>query len=204
MTTAKPAQVAVRYFVQIQELTAHNTVAASEKVVEVSPQSSFVSMVEPYAMYAPFVISGLLFIIAFGMFFMNRMHNVKNVITAFVVALMIAAIPTMLTYVGQGSRQSVKAGPEEVPRNVQVTPAGPTSILILWQTDAARIGAVEIGKAPFTPQSARLYLADNQEPVRVHSVQIGSLVSKQSYEFEILSGATWYDNEGSYIRFTVP
>lgn len=203
MTTAQPAQVATNYFVQIQALTAHNTVSASERVVGAPRQSSLVSMVEPYAMYAPFVISGLLFVIAFGMFFMDRVHNWKNIITAFVVALMIAGIPTVLTYVGQGSRQAVKAGPEETPRNVRVIPAGTTSVLISWQTDAARIGAVQMGKAPLTSTSSRLYLADNQKPVQVHSVQINSLERGASYEFELLSGATWYDNGGSFIRFTM-
>lgn len=204
MTTAQPAQVATNYFVQIQALTAHNTVSASERVVSAPQQSSFVGMLQPYAMYAPFVISGLLFVIAFGMFFINRIHNWKNITTAFVLALMIAGIPAVLTYVGQGSRQAVKAGPEEIPRNVQVMPAGTTSVLISWQTDAARIGAVQLGKAPLSPVSSRLYLADNRQAVRVHSVQINALERGASYEFELLSGATWYDNGGKYIRFTVP
>jgi hypothetical protein len=204
MTTAQPARIAVKYFVQIQELTAHNTVSASENVVSAPRQSSLVSMVEPYAMYAPFVLSGLLFIIAFGMFFMNRVHNWKNVMTAFILALMIAGIPTILTYVGQGSRQNVTAGPEEIPRNVQVTPASPTSVSISWETDAARVGVVRLSKTPFTLQTARVYIADNQASVRTHSVKIDRLIKKESYEFEIMSGTTWYDNNGAYIRFTVP
>lgn len=204
MTTTQPARIAVKYFVQIQELTAHNTVSASENVVETPRQSSWVTMVEPYAMYAPFVLSGLLFIIAFGMFFMNRVHNWKNVMTAFILALMIAGIPTILTYVGQGSRQTVKAGPEEVPRNVRVAPASPTSVRISWETDAARIGVVRLSKTPFSSQTARVYIADNQTSVRAHSVEIDRLVKHESYEFEILSGTTWYDNGGNYIQFTVP
>ncbi len=204
MTTAIPLQVASTYFVQIQELTAHNTAAVSHKVVQAPQQSFLVSVIEPYAMYAPFVISALLFVIAFAMFFMDRVHNWKNIIGAFVIALMIAGIPAVLTYVGQGSRQAVKAGPEETPRSVQVMPAGMTSVLISWTTDAARIGAVQLGKAPLLPVSSRLYLADNQQAVSVHSVQINSLERGTSYEFELLSGATWYDNGGKFIKFTLP
>ncbi len=191
------AYVAANYFVTVSELTAHNTASAHEEVVQLSPLTPFVP-------YAPFVISGLLFVIAFGMFFVNRVHNWKNMTTAFVLALMIAGIPAVLTYVGQGTRQTTNAGPEEIPRNIRVAPAGPTSVRILWETDATRVGAVRFSPAPFSSQTARVYLADNQEAVRTHSVQIDVLKRYASYEFEILSGTTWYDNGDKYIRFTVP
>lgn len=191
------AYVATNYFVTVSELTAHNTVSAHEDVVQPSP-------LLPFVPYAPFVISGLLFVIAFGMFFINRVHNWKNITSALVVALMIAGIPAILTYVGQGARQTTNAGPEEIPRSVRVAPTGPTSVRISWTTDADRIGVVRISKVPFTSSTARLYLADNQDAVRIHSVDIDMLARKQSYEFEILSGTTWYDNNGAYIRFSVP
>jgi len=197
------AYIAVNYFFTIKQLTAHNTASAHEQIVTPSP-SPIVDTLLPLAPYAPFVISGLLFVIAFGMFFMNRIHNWKNVTIAVIVALMIAGIPAILTYIGQGSRQTANAGPEEIPRNVRVAPVSPTSVLISWNTDAARVGAVRFGKVPLTSQAARIYVADNQKPANKHTVEINSLVSKQSYEFEILSGVTWYDNNGKYIRFTIP
>lgn len=196
------AYVAVNYFITVGELTARNTVSAHEEVVQYSP-SSIADTLLPFIPYAPFVLSGLLFIIAFGMFFMERVHNWKNVMTAVIVALMVAGIPAILTYVGQGSRQTANAGPEEIPRNVSVAPVSPTSVLISWNTDAARIGAVRFGKTPLTSQNARIYIADNQESASKHTVEINFLEKKQSYEFEILSGATWYDNGSKYIRFTV-
>lgn len=202
-STQAPAAVAANYFVTVNELTAHNTASAHEEVVVVSP-SPLASTLTPFIPYTPFVLFGLLFVIAFWILVVNRVRNLKNVTTAFVFALMVAGIPTALTYINQGSRQEVKAGPQEVPRNVRVAPASPTSVRISWETDATRVGVVRFNKIPFSLQTARVYIADNQESVRAHSVEIDRLVKKESYEFEILSGTTWYDNGGKYIQFTIP
>lgn len=196
------AYVVVNYFLTIKQLTAHNTASAREQVGAPSP-SPLASTLMPFVPYAPFVLSALLFIVAFGILVVNRAKNLKNITIAILIAFISASIPTMISYVGQGSRQTANAGPEEIPRNVKVVPVSPTSVLISWNTDAARVGAVRFSTSPLTSQSARLYLADNQEAVRIHSVQIDSLAS-QSYEFEILSGTTWYDNGGKYLQFTIP
>jgi len=197
------ASVAVNYFITINELTAHNTASAHEEVVQLSP-SPLVRTLTPLLPYTPFVLFALLFVIAFGILVVNRAKSLKNITIALFLALISASIPTVLTYIGQGSRQEVKAGPEEVPRNIRVAPVNSTSVRISWETDAARVGVVRIGKTPYTSQTARVYIADNQESVRVHSVEIDKLVQKASYEFEIMSGTTWYDNGGKYIQFTVP
>ncbi len=202
-TQAPGEAVATNYFVTIRELSAHNTASAHETVIE-APPSPIASTLAPLLPYTPVILFGFLFVIVFGIFIINRVRNVKNVTTAFILAVMLASIPTLLTYIARGSRQEVNAGPEEVPRNVRVAPASPSSIVISWETDAARVGVVRFSKAPFSLQTARVYLANNQSLVRTHSVEIDKLVGKESYEFEILSGTTWYDNGGRYIKFTVP
>jgi hypothetical protein len=201
--TQAPGAIAANYFVTISELSAHNTASAHDTVIE-APPSTITDTLAPFLPYTPFILFALLFVIVFGIFIINRVRNLKNVMAAFMVAFMLASIPTLLTYIAHGSRQEVKAGPEEVPRNVRVAPASPTSVLISWETDAARLGVVRFGTAPFTLQATRVYIADNQKSVRTHSVEIDKLVKKETYEFEILSGTRWYDNAGSYIRFTVP
>ena len=197
------ASVAVNYFVTINELTAHNIASVHEEVTVASP-SPIASTFAPFIPYTPFVLFALLFMVAFGILVVNRVRNLKNVTTALMLALMVASIPTVLTYIAQGSRQTAKAGPQEVPRNVRVAPASPASVRISWETDAARVGVVRLSKMPFILQTARLYIADDQKSVSVHSIEINSLVRQQSYEFEILSGTTWYDNKGTYIQFTIP
>lgn len=194
-------ELAAKHFVQIQELTAHNAVSAHEETVEVST-SPLTQSLEPFVGYTPFILFALLFFVAFGMLVVNRAKTLANMTTAFVLAFMAASIPSVLTYVGQGSRQEVRAGPEETPRNVQVLAGSTNSVIVSWETDAERSGLVRLGKAPFTIDSSRAYIANDQLKVRMHSVEIQGLKKNETYEFEILSGSTWYDNGGTYIQFT--
>jgi hypothetical protein len=195
--------VAANYFVTVSELTAHNTASAQKDVV-VPSLSSMVNTFSPLIPYTPFILVALLFVVAFGILVSNRVRNFKNITTALVFALMVASIPTVITYISQGSRQTAKAGPDEIPRDVRVAADTPSSVLILWRTDATHTGVIRLGAAPLETQTACVYIADNRASVTDHSVRIGELKKGKTYEFEILSGTTWYDNKGSYIRFTVP
>jgi len=194
---------ASNYFVAINELTAHNTAVTNEVTIQPAQQSPFFHSLEPFFPYAPFVLVALLFVIAFGIQVINRARNLRNVTTAFVLALLVASIPMVLNYVGQGSRQTANAGPDETPRQVRVQPNTSTSVLISWTTDAKHIGVVKLGPVPFSDKTAFVYLAKNHtEETQTHVIRINGLKRGLTYEFEILSGTTWYDNAGNYIQFT--
>jgi len=194
---------ATNYFVAINELTAHNAAVTNEETVQPTQQSPYFHSLELYFPYAPFVLVALLFVIAFGIQVVNRARNLKNVSAAFVLALLVASIPMVLNYIGQGSRQTANAGPDEIPRQVLVKSNTPTSVLISWTTDAKHIGVVKLGPVPFSDKTALVYLSENHtEEVQSHTVRVYGLKKGSVYEFEILSGTTWYDNAGNYIRFT--
>lgn len=200
--TQAPIATAVNYFVTINQLTAHNTVSAHEETVQQTPQSPLLHLLEPFFPYAPFVLVALLFVVAFGIQVVYRARSLKNISTALVLAVLVASMPMMLTYVSQGSRQTVSAGPDEIPREVRVQANTPSSVIISWRTDAKHVGVVRLGAVPFAAQTPRVYLANNREEVQMHSVSINGLKKGTTYEFEILSGTSWYDNGGKYIQFT--
>lgn len=196
MSTPAP-QVAVNYFVAINELTVHDTSSTNQ---ETTQQAS--SPFTPFLPYTPFIIAGLLFVVAFGILIINRAKSLKNMTTALVLAVMIASIPMVLTYINQGMRQTAKAGPDEIPRELRVTQGSPTFAVITWHTDAKHTGVIRFGLAPLSDATARVYVADDRKPLTDHSISIGGLKKGTSYEFEILSGTTWYDNNGAPIHFT--
>jgi len=200
--TQAPLASAVNYFVTVSELTAHNTVSAHEEKVQPVPQSPIFHSLEPFFPYAPFVLIALLFVVAFGIQVVNRARNLKNVTTALVLALIVASIPMVLTYISHGSPQTTNAGPDEIPCEVRVKPDTISSVVISWRTDAKHVGVVRFGAAPLAAKTPRVYLANNREEVQIHTVSIGGLKKATTYEFEILSGTTWYDNGGKYIQFT--
>jgi hypothetical protein len=194
---------AADYFVTIDELSAHNTVSAHEETVQPVQQPTVFSSLQPLLPYTPFVLFALLFVVAFGIQVVNRARNLKNVTTALVLALLVASIPMILTYINQGSPQTAKAGPDEIPREVHVQADTQSSVLILWRTDAKHVGVVKLGPAPFAQNSARAYITNNhEEEVQMHTVRVTGLKKGTTYEFEILSGITWYDNAGKYVQFT--
>jgi len=195
------ADLALTYFVTINELTAHNTGATQEEVAQAAP-SPLAALLEPYIPYTPFVLFGLLFTVAFGLLVVNRVKNLKNITAAMILALVTASIPTVISYVSMGSRQAVNAGPDEIPREVRVVPDSPSTITISWHTDAPHTGVVRFGVASLTPQTARMYVANDRTKVTDHTIRVTGLKKGKSYEFEILSGTTWYDNAGTPIKFT--
>ncbi len=201
-STAQPqALAAVNYFVAIDQLSAHNAPQAHEETV-ISQPSAFDSAFIPYLPYVPYVLSAILFLVVFSFIVVNKVKNVSNIISVLFLAIIVGGIPSILSYVQHGSRQSVNAGPEEVPRVVAVQRFSVDSVRVTWRTDAKEIGVVKLGEAPFQDQTARVYVSDNQQSIQSHTTDITGLKNNVSYEFEILSGHTWYDNGGSYIKFT--
>src|SRR3989344_1016938 len=200
MTTPHPL-AAVNYYVTINQLSARNAPEAKEEIVAY-PQVPFGDMLVPLIPYAPVFLFVLLFTVAFGMQVVNKIRRARHMMVAILIAFFAASIPTVLNYVQQGTRQEARAGPEEVPRQVRVAPQSPGSVVISWETDAPRVGVVRFGKKPLTNASGRVYIGNDQMSVRMHSVQIDTLTKKQPYQFEIMSGNTWYDNNGKYIEFT--
>lgn len=201
LASPAPAQVAVKYFASVAELSAKTEGNTQTQTIQ-SQSPQLFDAFDEYLPIAPFVIFGLLFVIAFGIQVANRVKIARSIVTAMTIALFAASIPATLTYLQQGSRQAVNAGPEEVPRNVLVSPGSSDSIVVSWETDAQAIGLVRLGKIPLTADTGRAYLAKDQQKTRTHTVEIKGMVNNQSYEFEIFSGNTWYDNNGAYITFT--
>lgn len=205
ISTPAPANtsvaIATNYFVSINELSARTTASTQEEVVQPTP-SMISQSLEPFFPYTPFILTAVLFIAAFGILIVNRTKSLKNLTTALLLALMTASIPTVISYIGTGSRQAVNAGPDEIPREVRVTPDTPSFVIISWKTDAKHTGVVRFGAAPLSNQTARVYIANDRTEVTDHSIRIGGLTKGKTYEFEILSGTTWYDNGGTYIQFT--
>jgi len=200
--TAEPqALAATTYFVAINQLSAHNAPETAAETAASQP-SAFETWVGPYLPYAPYALSAFLFLVVFSFMIMSKVKSIGNIISALLLAIMAGGIPSILTYVQQGSRQSVNAGPEEVPREVRVQKNSPDSIQVTWHTDANEIGVVKLSPSPFADQTARVYVADNQQSIQSHDAVVSGLKNNGSYEFEILSGHTWYDNGGKYIDFT--
>jgi hypothetical protein len=155
------------------------------------------------AIIGPAIIFFAIFIAVFGVFLLGRIKNWKMGVTALLLAITLGATPFALNMLKQGTDGSVKASPDEIPRNVRIIPLSKTSVQVVWDTDAEKIGAVRISLSPYLISNARIVVGNSEDKTKLHEITIGNLVTGKTYECEILSGSRWYDNEGKRLVFRI-
>ncbi len=194
------SEVAVNYLVSVNQLSAQIAPNAIEEQIQVLPKP-FSDIISPFLPYTPFLLFIILFIAAFSMQVMSAVKNSKNLIVTILLSLFAASIPTALSYIENGSRQNVNASPETTPRMVQVQPVGTNGVQISWTTDADTLSIVKFAKRPLTESNGYIHMAKNSTKEKIHSVTIEKLMKNQMYQFEILSGSSWYNNSGAPVEF---
>jgi len=155
----------------------------------------------PWLLFVPFLVFFAVFIAVFGMQVANKTWNMRRTVTALVLALFAAAIPYVLTSVREGTGFQSKAGPDEVPRNVRVAPLSTSSVLVVWETDADKVGAVRYGLPPLSAQGSTVVIGDVGKKVTRHTVKLDNLKPRAAYDFEIFSGTIWYSDNGKPLTF---
>lgn len=188
------------HLAQIDQLSERIETTAQTQTVP--PQETVpTSVLSPYVAYLPLVLFLLLFITAFGMLVMNKVHSAKNVAVGLVIALFAACIPTTISFLHQSGGQITKAGPNETPRQVIITSKDKESAIVTWTTVATVYGGVRYSMAPFAVSRATYRVSDNAQATTTHAVVLPNLTKGTAYELEIQSGTGWYDNNGTYVRF---
>ncbi len=193
--------VATNYLLTINQLSARNAPVTAEEVQETKQLQQF-STISSLASFSPIIISIVLFVSTFIFLMMRQLKNFKNISMAVGIALFAACIPTVMNMSQGGVHQNVRAGPEEVPREIRVEKIDASAVQIRWLTDAVKIGSVRMRQKGQGETQYRVHVGDDQQAIKQHSVNITNLKKNQSYEFEILSGSTWYDNAGETLSFT--
>jgi hypothetical protein len=153
------------------------------------------------SVYAPFAIFFIMFIAVFGTFMVGRIRNWKMGVSAFLLACTLAATPFLLQGMERFSTSSVRAGPDEIPRNIIVMSKNTKSALITWTTDKEQTGGVKLNELRGLLKNERTFIGNSGGKTKNHTVLIDGLILGKTYEFELLSGVRWYDNNGSRATF---
>jgi hypothetical protein len=198
-TTVDAVSDAGTYYLNVFALSQKEEVTLAEEQVE--PEVPLSPTLSPLVVYAPFFLFFALFIGAFGIQVITRSWNMRRTVMAFIIALFAASVPFVLTSVRDGVGVGAKAGPDDIPRNVRVVKGTDESALVVWQTGGARVGAVRFGPAPIDEKTRDIAIGDLGNIVTIHTVKLDPLKAGQTYEFEILSGTSWYDDNGKPLRF---
>ncbi len=196
-------QIAVTYFAAVSSLTQKQSGQTSSISIE-EPDTLLPPAFSPLVSYAPFILFFALFISAFGIQLMHRIRDARRIIAAFAIAFFAASIPTVLTVMQQRSVSQTHAGPDEIPRNIQVIDNTESTVIVKWSTDTEKIGAVRLSRDQNSFDDSVMYIADNGTEVKDHSVTLTDLKPGSQYQFEVFSGSAWYDHNGTPIRFLFP
>lgn len=188
------------YYAQVSALTSKEVVAATELPPGVA-DTPLSYLFSPLLLYASVILFFALFGVALIIQIVARMLNFKRTITTLVVAFVVASIPLTLKTALEVTSFSTRAGPDEVPRSIQITQNTPQSVTITWETQAEKIGSVRLGVAPLSEKTGRVVIADFGKKVAKHTAKFEELDSGVEYEFEILSGKEWYNDNGKPLKF---
>ncbi len=150
--------------------------------------------------WLPLVIFILLFISASGILLSQKIKNWKKSAVLFLLAFFIAGIPFAISSIREGFSTTTKASPDETPRSVVVREFKQGSVVVSWETDKKGIGAVRYW--PDTVPSEAVVKIEHISTQK-HTVVLTGLSAGASYELEIVSGKSWYDNHGVPVRFTL-
>lgn len=191
------ATIASNYYVTIGELSTA-TEQQNPTYTEQNAKSPYIWT--PYLAYAPFVVSGFLFIAAFAIMVSGKLRSARINMGMFVVALFAAAIPAVLGFMNQGLGGVIEASPAEQPRNVRIIHVNSQSVTVQWETLTDQPGIVRYATSLSDPTRSTIAGSVKTESMR-HEVLVTHLVSGTTYELEILSGKHWYRDGDNPLRF---
>jgi hypothetical protein len=196
-----PGTAAGTYYLTVVSLSPK--VSAQSNTADEAQPPSLIPNIPMDVVWAPVAVFLILFISTFTVMITGRIFSWKRAFGVFMVALTLSAIPYFNTVLKQGVSTQTHAGPEEVPRGIEIRKQTATSAVVVWRTDAASIGALRFGATPYSEENAKVLVADAGQKAVTHTVNISGLVPGHEYEMEIYSGNIWYDNAGTPLKFTI-
>lgn len=165
------------------------------------PKTPIDAFIAPMMVYAPIVVFFVVFITAFLVQIVSRIWSWRQAITAAVIAFFFASIPLVLPSIREGTRFESHAGPEEIPREIRIERRLVSSVSVAWRTDASQRGAVRVYEA-VERNTSRTIIANAGKTATEHQAIISDLKVGKKYEIEILSGKTWYNDNGTRLSFS--
>jgi len=157
----------------------------------------------PLLMYGSIGLFFVLFLGALIVQIVQKTLDMKRALTTLVVAVMIASLPITLKTALEATSLQSQAGPDQVPRNIQIQQLTRRSLKLTWDTDAAKVGSVRYSSVPLSVKTSKVVIGDFGKRVKHHSIVLDNLQIGVEYEIEILSGDTWYDNNGEPLRYKI-
>jgi hypothetical protein len=200
ITTKPIASLYGNYLLNIESLTLKPAGGVQDNTE--TSENTVLTPVSPLVIYSPFIIFFGLFIGILLANIIQRVINLRRIVTVVIFSLMAAVTPFLAGQLQNSVQYQSKAVQDQTPRNIEVISLTKTSVIISWETNVPNVGAVRFGQSQKDGQNLRVIIADNGSSISRHTVKIDQLVPGSEYIFEIASSNHWYDLSGSPVSFT--
>lgn len=188
------------YYERVSSLTPKEDITVTNMPLGVA-DTPLSYLFSPWLLYFSIILFFALFAIALVVQIAARILDFKRTVTTLVIAFVIASIPLTLKTALEVTSFSTRAGPDEVPRNIQIIQKNSHIAAISWETQVEKVGSVRMGPAPFSEKNSRVVIVDFGKKVIKHTAIVAELEAGVEYEFEILSGKEWYNDNGKPLKF---
>lgn len=202
MPNTANTQLTAKYIRNIESLSVKGaTSETAPAYITQNPQ--FALLFSPLLIYGAVILFFVIFLGGLLLQIINRTVDLKKIITTLFIALMIASTPIAVQTVFKATSLQSKAAPDEVPYNIEIKEVDAEKVEISWKIDSPRIGMIRIGTGPLTENYGQTAISNNGQKSRTHTVMVEKVKPNIAYEFEILSGSIWYNENGKPIQFTI-
>lgn len=142
-----------------------------------------------------FVFTAVL-IVGIVAFLATKFRNRSYLSNTFKLGFALALIPLSLGVIGLRTQLTSKAGPDQIPTNIQVTKVTSSSFSVSFQTKAKTSSAVKIGDSSDMSEIVQIKTGGLDQKFSTHNYSLDHLSSNTTYYLEIYSDGIWYDNSG--------
>ncbi|OGG09309.1 hypothetical protein A2154_03165 [Candidatus Gottesmanbacteria bacterium RBG_16_43_7] len=151
--------------------------------------------------YAPLVIFAVLFVSAYLILAAFRIRSFHRLTTMLILVIFAASVPFVLNSIQNGISFMPKASNLDIPHNIEISQTDQSSLSVQWLTDDWVYGAVKYCQKPCSLDGAIVKYADNGIQTKRHRTILTGLIQSADYQFIILSGTRWFDNNGLPLEF---
>lgn len=130
----------------------------------------------------------------------TKVRNVNTILTLMFIAFMTSTIPYGTRIIQQQTHLESQAGPELTPKNLIIDNVTRTGFTIMWDTDNPNLGALRLKSSLDPTEIPKIASEPDGPPLNKHVITVNNLKSNTLYYVDILSGSTWYNNNGRSLE----
>lgn len=148
-----------------------------------------------------FIFSAVL-LVGMVILLVTRTNNLNKTLIVISIAFLTSIIPLGLRSLNRETQVTSQAASVNTPHSLIIDQVTQDGFNLSWQTDTPSVGTIRLKARDEPPALKRILTEDSNIEIKTHFIGILGLMPGTVYEFEILSGDTWYGKGASSYTVT--